>query len=229
MAVPADSYTPLTVTEVNSGQSVTVYNQAPSLRGRIDNLWSNEPVENTDYRGWDITLNKRMSNGWSLMGGASFGKTTGNTLSGIDLNNPNSSQFLKGIYGNDTPWSYKLSGVYELPFQITTSATAIYYAGFPELTTVLVNSQTVALIQTSQSVSVEPRGSTRTPSVFNLDLGIQRPVKYRAFTFSPRIDLYNLANQSTILSRVTTLGPAYTRAVTIQRGRVIKFGGKISF
>ena len=35
VAVPAESYIPLVVTERNSGRTVTVYNQAPSLRGRL--------------------------------------------------------------------------------------------------------------------------------------------------------------------------------------------------
>src|SRR2546422_4337695 len=77
VAVPLESYIPLQVTEVNSGRQVTVYNQAPALRGRTDNLWDNFPPLDTDFNGGDITVNRRMSNHWSLTGGASFGKTVG--------------------------------------------------------------------------------------------------------------------------------------------------------
>jgi hypothetical protein len=229
LRVPADSYIPLTVTEATSGKQVTVYNQAPSTRGQFDNLWTNDPVADSDYNGADISLNRRMSNGWSLMGGASFGKTTGDVIGG-DLNNPNSQEFRIGNVGNDVPWSYRLSGVFDLPFRISTSGTAQYFAGFPELTTVTVNSRTVALTQSTQSVIVAPRGSTRYPNVFSVDLSVRRPIRSsRGITFEPRIDFYNVTNASTVLTRVTVLGPAYGRASDIQRGRLIKLGLSVDF
>src|SRR3989449_9778837 len=77
VAVPLESYIPLQVTEANSGKAVTVYNQAPALRNRTDNLWDNFPELDTNFDGADITVNRRMSNHWSLTGGASFGKTVG--------------------------------------------------------------------------------------------------------------------------------------------------------
>ena len=65
------------MTEANSGRQVTVYNQAPALRGKIDILWANFAELDTNFNGADITVNKRMSNHWSMTGGASFGKTLG--------------------------------------------------------------------------------------------------------------------------------------------------------
>src|SRR5262249_30251598 len=41
VAVPLETYIPLQVTEANSGRQVTVYNQAPALRGKTDYLWDN--------------------------------------------------------------------------------------------------------------------------------------------------------------------------------------------
>ena len=37
-----NTYIQLSVTEATSGQAVTVYNQDPALRGRIDTLWDND-------------------------------------------------------------------------------------------------------------------------------------------------------------------------------------------
>ena len=86
VAVPVSSYIPMAVTERNSGKEVTVYNQSPATRGQFDILRANEPSLDTDYNGADISLNKRMTR-WSLMAGASFGRTKGDVLGG-DLNNP---------------------------------------------------------------------------------------------------------------------------------------------
>ena len=135
VAVPIDTYIPLQVTEANSGRLVTVYNQAPALRGKQDNLYFNTDTADSDYNGADITINRRMSNKWSVNGGASFGKTLGDILS-QDLNNPNSAEFRRGLLGNDSPWSYRASGVYQLPQDIFVSGTWQYYQGFPESTTV---------------------------------------------------------------------------------------------
>ena len=228
--VPPSAYTPMTVTEVSSGETVVVYNQSAATRGQFNNVWSNQPELDVDYHGVDLSLNKRMSNGWSMMGGASFGQARGTVITG-DLNNPNSPDYRVGAFGNDVPWSYRLSGVFDLPWRIASSFTSSYYAGFPELTTVLVNSRTVVLTQSSQSVIVAERGSTRFPNVFQLDVSLRRPITQRnsSIRVEPRIDFYNLTNEASVQRRVTTLGPAYTRPSDVQRGRLIKFGMSVEF
>jgi hypothetical protein len=228
VAVPTETYIPLTVTETVSGERVTVYNQAPGLRGRIDNVWDSDPSQDTEYHGADITLNKRLSDGWSLMGGASFGRNTGDPVGG-DLNNPNNAQFRRGIVGNDVPWSYRLSGVYELPFGIAASGTASYYAGFAQNKTVVVNSRTVALTQSSQTVWLEERGGTRLPNVFQLDMAFRKIVRFAGYTLEPRLDAYNLTNNDVVLGSVTQLGPSFGRASNIMNGRLVKIGANFSF
>jgi hypothetical protein len=231
VAVPTGSYIPLQVTEANSGRQVTVYNQAPALRGRVDNLWANFSELDTDFNGADITVNKRLSNNWSLTGGASFGKTVGDiyaTSATGDLNNPNNT-FRDGVVGNDVPYSYRLSGVYELPYAISLSGTAQYYKGFPDTTTVSVGNNTVVLTQGTQVLTVEPRGTTRLPSVASLDVSVRKRWKVTGKTIEPRLDMYNLTNTATILGRITQLGPTYGRVSSIQRGRLIKLGMSVEF
>src|SRR3989442_8865966 len=231
LAAPTSSYIPLVVTEVNSAQTVTVYNQDPATSGKFDNFWSNRPEENTKYNGTDVTVNKRMSNHWSATGGASFGHTTGDVLSATqaDLLNPNSQQFRYGVVGNDVPWSCKLSGMYEMPYQISASATWQFNKGFPETNTVSVASNTVRLTQGTTSILVAPRGNTRLPNVAQLDLSLRKVFREGARTFEPRLDMYNLTNQASIIGRVTQYGPSYGRASSIQRGRLIKVGVSAEF
>jgi hypothetical protein len=224
-AQPSSSYVPLTVTEVTSARTVTVYNATSRAN---DNVFGNEPSLDSIYNGWDITLNKRMNHGWSVLGGASVGKTTGDTLGG-DLNNPNSQEFRHGIVGNDTPWAYKLSGVYELPYQISVSGTAQYYKGFPETTTVSVGNSTVSLLQGTQSVVVRPRADVRLPNTTSLDMSVRKTFSVQGRKYEPRIDLYNLTNEATITNWLTTLGPTYHRASTVQQGRLIKVGISMEF
>ena len=144
---------------------MTVYNQAPALRGSTDNVWSNFSELDTNFNGADITVNKRLSNNWSMTGGASYGKTTGDiyaTLTTGDLNNPNNT-FREGLVGNDVPYSYRLSGVYELPYADFAQRHRAVLPGLPDTTTVSVGNNTVALTQGTQILTVEPRGTTRLP------------------------------------------------------------------
>ncbi|HEV8346309.1 MAG TPA: TonB-dependent receptor [Vicinamibacterales bacterium] len=231
VAVPTSTYIPITVTEANSGQQVTVYNQAPALRGRFDTLWANTPQFDTNYNGVDVTLNKRLSHRWLFTGGASFGKTVGDiyaTQNTADLNNPN-NMFRNGRFGNDVPISLRLSGVYELPYRVMVSATAQRNTGFPELTTVSVGTNTIVLTQGPQTLTVEPRGTTRLPAVNSLDVSVRKPWKFASTSIEPRIDFYNLTNAATILGRITQRGPTYGRVNNIQRGRLIKLGVSVDF
>jgi hypothetical protein len=228
MAVPTASYIPLTVTEVNSGRTVTVYNQAPALRGRIDTVWDNEAEMDSTYNGGDITLNKRLSNGWMLTGGVSMGKNVG-YVGAADLNNPNSKEFSRGIQGDDVPFSLRLSGLYELPYGVSVSGSYQHQSGFPELTTVSVGNNTVALTQGTQVINVAPRGTTRYPTLDQLDISLRKAIRFGNKVFQPRLDFYNLTNNATIRSWTTQLGPTYHRPSAIQRGLLIKAGMHVDF
>jgi hypothetical protein len=228
MAVPTSTYIPLTVTEVQSGKQVTVYNQDPALRGRLDTLWDNDPAMDSTYTGGDITVNKRLANRWMLTGGASFGKNIG-YVGPADLNNPNSREFAYGIQGDDVPFSFRMSGLYELPWGISASGSFQHQKGFPENTTVSVGNNTVALTQGTQSVIVAKRGSIRYPNLNQLDISLRKAFRHGSKTFQPRIDLYNLTNQATIRTWVTQLGPTYHRPSAIQRGMLIKAGMNVDF
>ena len=151
---------------------------------------------------------------------------------GGDLNNPNGLEYRRGLLGNDVPWSYRVSGIYDLPYQIASlSGTMQYYKGVPESTTVLVGSNAVpgGLTQGSQTILVQPRGTVRLPNVFSLDFSLRRVFRTGSSSFEPRIDFYNLTNEATITNWLTQLGSTYHRASTIQAGRMIKLGFNYEF
>jgi outer membrane receptor protein involved in Fe transport len=227
-AVPTSTYIPLTVTEVNSGRAITVYNQAPSLRGLQDIVWDNRKELDSSYKGADITFDKRLSNRWMMTGGVSLGKTIG-WVGNTDLNNPNSQEFSRGILGNDIPYSFRLSGLYQLPYGISVSGTYQHQKGFAELTVVSVGNNTVALTQGTTTVTVEPRGDVRLPNLNQLDMSVRRAFRFGRKNLQPRIDFYNLANSATIIAWNQTLGSSYHAVNDVQRGRMIKLGVSYDF
>ncbi len=228
-AVDPSTWTgPFTVTEVTSGEQVVVYGR-PSTASA--NVFFNSPLSNTTYNGADITLNKRMSNHFSVTGGATFGKTRQASVGG-NLNDPNivnNPYFSGNITGGDRPWSYRASGVIELPHQFQVSGTGIVQAGNTETTTVLVTNQTITLAQGNQTVQAKPTGAVRYPVLTQIDMSLRRNFRFHSRSFSPRLDFYNLGNAATLTSRVVQLGPTYHIPSGIQRGRAIKFSVSAEF
>jgi hypothetical protein len=231
VAVPESSYIPIRVTERNSGEVVTVYNQDPNLRGRLDTVWDNEPEMDSTYNGGDLTINKRLSRGWMMTGGVSFGKNVGfiGSPNPTDLNNPNGKEFARGIAGDDVPFSLRLSGLYELPFGVSFSGSYQHQSGFPESSTVSVGNNTVALTQGSQVFLISRRGTTRYPDLNQLDLSLRKAIRFGRKVFQPRLDLYNVTNAATIRAWGTQLGPSYHVPNAIQRGLLVKAGMHVDF
>ncbi|MGC4086195.1 MAG: hypothetical protein QM736_29750 [Vicinamibacterales bacterium] len=180
LAVPTAGYTPITVTEKASGETVTVFNQDPATRGRFDTVYSNEPALDRTFHGVDLDLQKRMSNGWMLMGSVSYGKNVGDIYGATaDLNNPNYT-FRRGVATvDDVPLFLKISGAYDLPWGIQTAGNWSHYRGWPETTTVRVGSDTVRLTQVTQNIVIEPRGEHRMENVSQLDLELQEGDAHR--------------------------------------------------
>jgi outer membrane receptor protein involved in Fe transport len=187
-------------------------------------LWDNYGELAADFNGVDITLNKRMSNRLMLMGSMSFGESLGYIYGTADLNDPNNT-FRRGVVGNDMPFALKIFGQYLLPGGIAFSGTMQHFKGFPELTTVLVTGATVPLTRVSQRVTVDPRGTTRLPSVNIVDVSARKTFNAgRGVSIEPVLDVFNLTNGSAIRARSTQLGPTYGVASDVQRGRIIKLG-----
>ena len=221
-APPSTWIGPITVTEAVSRQSVQVWNRGTAATAFLN---YNDPGLDLTYHGVDLTVNKRMSRRWSMTGGATFGRARVKSRGG-NRNDPNAflNAYDTGVPFGDRPWSYRASGVYMLPYDVSASGTWQYMIGAPETTTVLVTNQTIALAQGNQSVVVAPVGSVRLPNVASLDLTFRkRFVVGNGKTISPRLDIFNATNQSTISGWISQLGPNYHNPSDVQRGRLIKF------
>ena len=127
------------------------------------------------------------------------------------------------------PWSYRLSGGYELPYRISANGTWQYQAGAPQETTVVVTNQTIALPQGNTTVRVRQFGDTRLPNVAGLDLSFRRPFVLGTRSITPRLDIFNATSESTVNAQITQLGPTFGRISAIQRGRLIKVGVNVEF
>ena len=223
------------MTEATSGRQVTVYNQAPALRGRFDVLFDNYPDLDTNFNGFDLTVERRLATDGCCRAAPASARAWAtffcvvayvSTCTSV-MNNPN-FMFRRGLIGNDTPYAFRMSGIYVLPYQVWVSATAQHNAGFPEITSVLVSGNTVALTQVNQSLVVEPRGTTRLPPLNSIDFSIKRPFKRGAVSFEPRLDLYNLANSATDPGPNHSAGPDLQPREQHSKGSTASRWGSIS-
>ena len=220
--------------EVASGAEVTVYDQAPSLRGRFDSLYGNYSEMATNFNGLDITLNKRLSHRWMMMGSVSFGRSKGDIYGGmaanfLDLNDPNNS-FRRGLIDNDVPFSFKLFGMYQLPYGISLSGTVQHFTGFPELTT---------RVGRRQYRRADPRDAARHRRAAGHDTSAGR----QPDRFQPQEDVHPRPRTRSSRSWTCSTSPMgrpsardrrswarrYGVASDVVRGRIIKFGLNVKF
>jgi carboxypeptidase family protein len=228
--VPTSSYIPLTVTEVTTGKTVSLFNQDPTTRGRFDTVFFNTPDMDKTFHGVDLTVQKRLSNRWMMMGSLTFGHDEGS--SGGDLNNPNNALYRRGIATNfDVPWFFKVQGTYQLPYGVNASGSFQRYTGWPETTVVRVAGDTVRLTQTTQNVVTEPRGAVRMDTVKLVDLSFKKTfaLNNSKTRLEPRFDIYNLLNGSTVTDRIQQLGPSYHNVIDLLGARMLKLGANVSW
>jgi hypothetical protein len=185
---------------------------------------------NADYNGVEVTARKRLSNNWTLVGGITYGRNTGDVYGSIaDLNNPNYT-FRRGVLlAQDIPFTLKASGTYQLPYSMSLSGSAQHYSGFAEMDTVSVSRDTVALTQVTQSIAVTESGNTRLPGVTMFDMSFRKTFQSGRTSIEPVVDIFNIGNSNTIVRRTKQLGPAYDRVLKILLPRMVKFGVNVNF
>ena len=109
----------------------------------------------------------------------------------------------------DIPWSYRLSGVYELHARSRPADMAVlgrHSAGRCRPR----HQREITLPQGNRS-RVRGFGSSRFPNTAQLDLGVRKVFHFGSRSLVQRIDIFNSTNQATVDALVTQLGPTYGR------------------
>jgi hypothetical protein len=116
VAVAADDYTAVQISNPLDGGTVTAYNLARSKASAVDYLDSNDPDLERTYDGIEINFNARLPRGARVFGGTSTERTVSNSCSAARTN-PNLLAFCDQSEW-DIPFqtSFKLAGSYPLPF-----------------------------------------------------------------------------------------------------------------
>jgi hypothetical protein len=238
---PAD-YTPITtlngapITNPLTGQPLTLFSVKPGFVGQSDLLLTNIPaLDNNSYHGVEFTAVKRFSSRWQVLGGFTVQRELGtwsnpNGITADNFNNPNLDINRKNNYLDfDSTYIFKLGGTYDLPGHVSTSVNFQHYTGYPIQPTNVFSGPELA--QNSETVALEPAGKVRLPSVNLLSFRISRPfsVWESRLTVEPLVDFLNIGNSHTVVSEVSSFGPAYLKPSDLLHPFVAKFGLRVKF
>jgi len=164
------------------------------------------------YDAFEATFSKSYSNGWSLL--ASYSADHRNAKN-IDPRNPNEA--LYGILNNNTyvwalPENYqgvRLSGTYELPWQMLVASTFTAQQGEYFNRVVQVRDA----LNTTVNLTVEGQAG-RYDWVKLSDVRFSKSVRFKGGSFEGMVDVFNMFNSSVVLRRITTNGPNYNKPLS---------------
>src|SRR5581483_8997933 len=227
-AVPASSYTPVTITNPLTNQPLTVYNQDPATRTAVRNVLSTVPDLRQFYNGVEFQVNTRFTKG-TAFGGLTIGADKGDLDSG-DLNNPNVRINNYGAIGFDSTYQVRGGFSYNLPYDVQFSGSVREATGLPQVRTFTVTTaQVPGLTQVTQSVKVAANGDYRYPWQNLVDIRFVKVFRAGSTRIEPTLDIFNLFNNNAVTSAVTTVGSSLGRPSAIVMGRLVRVGGRISF
>src|SRR5205823_4201690 len=125
-------------------------------------------------------------------------------------------------------WLFKLSGLYNLPYDINVSAFYNARQGYPFERGVLSPSR----INGGNTVFVvlDPIGDNRLPNYQNLDFHLDRRFKFGTASILPSLDVFNVTNGNTIQAiRGTQNASNANQIQAILAPRVLRFGIRVNW
>lgn len=251
IALNESHYDPITVTLPQNSQSITFYNIKPAFQtlGNCESggvrtkcqKTSNHSDRGGYYNGADFTLTRRMSNRWMMNAGLSL--NAARVREPYRRDNPNLNLFQGGPASSDTPLTFKLSSIYQAPFGFEVAGNFQHFAGTPEQQSYVIPRACSAttplcvpqLTPTTLTINTAQRGATNKPDVRMIDLSIGRELRFgdQGLRMSPKIEIFNLMNADTVVSRSTQLSGTgsntYLNPSEVLAPRLVRLGLQLYF
>jgi hypothetical protein len=212
------------------------------------------------YNGVDIIFRKRMSNNFMMNssltlqkqkqqvgGGNSFiGAVIGDGFTGrivepdpslVSFYQDQPYSFVSGGSGKSgvypyAEWSFRMSGVYQFPAEISVGAFARYQQGYPYVLLGQVDDTSfVPFDGFTRLILLEPVGERRYDNIFTLDLNFQKVFSFgTAGRLTLAADLFNVTNTNTVIQRNRLANSATFNVIQENISpRALRFGVRYSF
>ncbi|MGZ8851898.1 MAG: outer membrane beta-barrel protein [Thermoanaerobaculia bacterium] len=200
----------------------------------------NRPDYSQSYDGLELTAQKRMNNRWEMRGQLTWGDWKQH-VGAAAIQNPSPLLFGDGCFtcdggavasssGSDgyinARWSGSLTGIYQLPWQMTFGTVITGREGY-------INGFNVSqrVDRVTRRYVINKFEDYRFPNLYQVDLRLARQIRVAGNTgVELSVDAFNVTNQRAILWRdytVTSASP--TPIQEIQSPRVVRLGAKVSF
>jgi len=152
----------------------------------------NIPESKSEYNAFELSFNKRYSNGWTLGGSVVYSQYKAFFPNGTSAN-----EFVNGYGLAASPLNVKIFGSFEIPFGFVSSFFLQHRLGMPfnRTVTVVPPSDWAASHNTilwSETVNVEERGSRRNFGITNVDLRLEKTFPVLTGKIGFFMDVYNL-------------------------------------
>jgi len=240
-------------TAAASCPTVTYYQ--PAFQQPTVFTYTNAPGYNRTYNGFEATGRKRMSNHWLMNTSFSFNSTVFNYNEFAGANNQssgtsgtvpltedptnraqrNGNQYdfltsgsgIGNVYVN-AKWLFKVSGLYNLPYDINVSAFYNARQGYPFERGILSPSR--ANGGNTVFIVLDPVGENRLPNYQNLDFHVDRRFRFGAASILPSLDVFNVMDGNTIQAIRGTQNAANANQIqAILAPRVVRFGVRVNW
>jgi hypothetical protein len=214
----------------DDGALLTLLNLEQPFVGQVSSLVTNTPMKN-DYRTWEITANRRMIGGWSLMAtyaitwnlenaaspgaAANAVRTADTAVNPNDLINAADDQRY-----HFSLWNAKVHAVIPGPWRLRFSPLLRAQEGQPFGRTFVAT-----MNYGTQRVLVEPLGAEQQDTVAIADLRVERLFGLGgARRLSAQLDIYNVFNSNPTDFLTWASGASYLRPSSVIPPRIVKFG-----
>ena len=212
------------------------------------------------YNGVDLIFRKRMSNNFMLNssltlqrqkqqvgGGDGFlGAVIGDGFVGrivepdptqVVLYDGKPYSYVSGGSGKSgvypyAEWTFRMSGVYQFPAEISVGAFARYQQGYPYVLIGQLDDESFAAFDGSvRTILLEPVGDRRYDNTFTLDLNVQKVLNLgNAGRITLAADLFNVTNNNSVVQRNRLIDSGTFNAIQENISpRALRFGVRYSF
>jgi len=261
---PAD-YTIIDVANPLDGSVIPVYNRDPLKRtiDRTDVNSTDRDLRSFSYNGFEFGVGARLPR-VTLFGGWTIDRTLLNhcdelenwtnlsavyyDAAAINTNQPKSDYHYCNQSALGLPYlnEFKLSGSYQLPWQMQLNAAFQSYPG-PVLPTRWSIGRTTryaadckgpctpgALVipnmtATTYVLDLTPPGSNYYDRLNQLDLGFRKFFRIGRYQYSGQVDIFNATNSSYIKSQTTTLGSSFGQVTSTIQPITMRLGFQMKF
>jgi hypothetical protein len=222
----------------DDGGPLTFYEIDAAKRGLSTNFITNQPGFEQEYRGFELTMYRRFSDNWQLVGSFTAGVQQDNYASGAlrqlgsgQLQTPQDVDQIDGTrITNSKPYIFKLMGSYQFVQNLTLSGFWQYVSGDNFTRTVTASSALGrSLNQGNITILSGKRNENSYDAVNLLDLRLQYDLSMERVRASLVFDMFNLFNTNEITGIVTQSGSAFGAVRGFIPPRIFRFGVKVGF